>query len=159
MKEVWHALLGVMLAAGLAIALAVGIIKFDQRRKEGPRPKVEKTVSVQDVAEILLEKERDTVDYMVMGASGWDAVIDGAKKHNDFNRRISWGNIPVGGNEQLWAIWYRSGTNDIVEDYKNERNYILVRTKRGVTNYDGYLIVQDVNGTVYTGFEIALKLR
>ena len=159
MKEVWQALLGVMLAAGLAIALAVGIIKVNQRMKEGPRPKTEKTVAVQDIAEILLETERDTVDYIELGAPGWDAVIDGAKKHNDFGRRFYWGTIPIGGNEEIWAIWYRSGTNDVVEDYKNERNYIIVRTKRGMTNYDGRLIIEDANGTMYTGFEIALKIR
>ena len=159
MKEAWEVLLGIMLAAMIALALAVGIFKMNERLKEGPRPKTEKTVTVQDMAEILLETERDTVDYMKLGASGWDAMIDGAKKHNDFGRKVYWGGIPVGDKEEIWAIWYRSGTNDITEDYKNARNYIIVKTKRGLINYDGDLIIEDSNGTMYTGFEIALKIR
>ena len=63
---------------------------------------------------------------------------------------------------QLWAIWFDNNTpegNTFVDDYKHNRNYVVVLTKYGPQSLHGGTEIMDINGTIYYGFKIALRLE
>ncbi len=64
---------------------------------------------------------------------------------------------------QLWAIWYDDytpeGKSTLLDDYKHNRNYIVVLTKYGPQSLHGGTEIMDINGTIYYGFKIALRLE
>lgn len=64
---------------------------------------------------------------------------------------------------QMWAIWYpsydESGRNTMLDDYNNNRNYIIVISREGPHSGSGISYINDLNGTVYYRFEIALRLE
>ncbi len=67
------------------------------------------------------------------------------------------------GGRQLWAIWYDNYTpegNTLLDDYKHNRNYIVVLANYGPSEFrQAETEIQDINGTVYYGFKIALRLE
>lgn len=64
---------------------------------------------------------------------------------------------------QVWAIWYDNYTpegNTLLDDYKHNRNYIVVLSTYGPTEFrQAATEIEDDNGTVYYGFKIALRLE
>ena len=64
---------------------------------------------------------------------------------------------------QMWAIWYpsydESGRNTMLDDYNANRNYMIVIGKEGPYYGNGQTMIVDINGTIYTRFEIALRLE
>lgn len=63
---------------------------------------------------------------------------------------------------QLWAIWFDNYTpegNTFLNDYKHNRNYVVVLTKYGPQSLHGGIEIMDINGTIYYGFKIALRLE
>jgi hypothetical protein len=69
----------------------------------------------------------------------------------------------AGKEKQLWAIWYDNYTpegNTLLEDYKNNRNYIVVLANYAPYNFrNAEIVIKDINGTEYYGFKIALRLE
>lgn len=64
---------------------------------------------------------------------------------------------------QVWAIWYDNYTpegNTLLDDYKHNRNYIVVLSTYGPMEFrQSDTEIEDINGTVYYGFKIALRLE
>jgi hypothetical protein len=86
-----------------------------------------------------------------------DHIFSQAKDH-----RYPAGESTPGG-RQLWAIWYDNYTpegNTLLEDYKNNRNYIVVLANYPPYNFrNAEIVIKDINGTEYYGFKIALRLE
>jgi len=65
----------------------------------------------------------------------------------------------LGKDCSLWAIWYQRPDGDLIEDYNSNSHYILVVSRYGPINYqEGANYIEDINGTTYYRFSIALRL-
>ena len=78
-------------------------------------------------------------------------------------KRYPQGETESGKIKQLWAIWFDNYTpegNTLLEDYKHNRNYIVVLSNYGPYDYRKAEVgITDINGTEYFGFKIALRLE
>ena len=91
-----------------------------------------------------------------------DHIFSQAKDHR-YQTGFKEGQGSKTGGRQLWAIWYDNYTaegNTLLDDYKHNRNYIVVLANHGPYEFrQAETEIQDINGTVYYGFKIALRLE
>ena len=128
-----------------------------------------KPKSVGDLKENV--QQLDSVRTALNMVSGRDGVYGAPAEMEVVDRvfsqakmkRYPAGDSQSGKDKQLWAIWFDNYTpegNTLLEDYKHNRNYIVVLSNYGPYDYRSAEVqITDINGTEYYGFKIALRLE
>lgn len=130
----------------------------------GPRPKEytdlsEKTRNLDDLRTAL---NFGSANKGVYGTPAEQTMVDHIFSQAKDHRYPSGFKESTGGGQQLWAIWFDNNTpegNTFVDDYKHNRNYVVVLTKYGPQSLHRGTEIMDINGTIYYGFKIALRLE
>ena len=143
----------------LVFSLGISLFSCDPKSHEiiDETPKVQKMDSMRTMLNWIQHEEvygtpveQDVIDHIFSQAKDrrWD---NGSPKTKYTTSE-----------HQLWAIWFDNNTpegNTFVDDYKHNRNYVVVLTKYGPQSLHGGTEIMDINGTIYYGFKIALRLE
>lgn len=143
----------------LIFSLGISLFSCDPKSHEiiDEAPKVQKMDSMRTMLNWIQNEE-------VYGVPGNQDVIDhvfGQAKDRRWDNGTPKTKYTV-SEHQLWAIWFDNNTpegNTFIDDYKHNRNYVVVLTKYGPQSLHGGTEIMDINGTIYYDFKIALRLE
>ena len=143
----------------LVFSLGISLFSCDPKSHEiiDEAPKVQKMDSMRTMLNWIQNED-------VYGVPGNQDVIDHVFSQAK-DRRWEGGSPKTKytvSEHQLWAIWFDNNTpegNTFIDDYKHNRNYVVVLTKYGPQSLHGGTEIMDINGTIYYGFKIALRLE
>ena len=144
---------------GLILACVIHVSENNYNARHLKEIQTENGVKQLDSLRSLLNLEA------VYGSPGRDSVdIFSTAKERMWDKRGSRPDMrsvkDFGKDCSLWAIWYQRPDGDLIEDYNSNSHYILVVSRYGPIDYfsEGGNYIEDINGTTYYGFQIALRL-
>lgn len=143
----------------LVFSLGISLFSCDPKSHEiiDEKPKVQKMDSMRTMLNTIQYEEvygtapeQDVIDHIFSQAK--DRRWEGGSPKTKYTT----------SEHQLWAIWFDNNTpegNTFIDDYKHNRNYVVVLTKYGPASLHGGVEIMDINGTIYYDFKIALRLE
>lgn len=147
----------------LKIFLVFSLAIFSCSCGPGPKNYTDLSEKTQDLDDMRTALNFGSANKGVYGTPSEQGMVDHIFSQAKDHRYPSGFKDSTGGGRQLWAIWFDNYTpegNTLLDDYKNNRNYIVVLANYGPREFrQAETEIQDINGTVYYGFKIALRLE